>query len=109
MFREQLGLLAIPVALRIPSEGAVTRTEWRRAQIWKSRFGAQAVVTARHVRNAYMFARSAGSACLPRGAGHIGKDDARKVVLTFDGRNVDLNIVGADGFVRLLHGETKTN
>jgi hypothetical protein len=39
----------------------------------------------------------------------IGKDDARKVVLTFEGRNVDLNIEGADGFIRLLHGETKTN
>jgi hypothetical protein len=43
---------------------------------------------------------------LTRGAGHIGKDDARKVVLTFEGRNADLNIEGADGFIRLLHGET---
>jgi CubicO group peptidase (beta-lactamase class C family) len=36
----------------------------------------------------------------------LGNDDARKVVLTFEGRNVDLNIEGADGFIRLLHGET---
>ena len=41
-----------------------------------------------------------------RGAGHIGKDDARKVVLTFEGRNVDLNIEGADGFIRMLDDET---
>ena len=41
-----------------------------------------------------------------RGAGHIGKDDGRKVVLTFEGRNVDLNIEGADGFIRLLDDET---
>lgn len=36
----------------------------------------------------------------------LGNDVARKVVLTFEGRNVDLNIEGADGFIRLLHGET---
>ena len=52
-----------------------------------------------------MFARSARATCLPRGAGHIWKDDARKVVLTFEGRNVDLKIEGADGFIKLLHGE----
>ena len=33
------------------------------------------------------------------------KDDARKVVLTFEGGKVDLNIEGAYGFIRLLHGE----
>jgi hypothetical protein len=53
-----------------------------------------------------MCARSAGAVCLPHGAGPIGKDDARKVVLTFEGRNVDLKIESADGFIRLLHGET---
>jgi len=37
----------------------------------------------------------------------MGKDDARKVVLTFEGRNVDLNIEGADGFIMLLHGENE--
>ena len=52
-----------------------------------------------------MIARSAGAACLPR-VGHIGKDDGRKVVLTFEGRNVDLNIEGADGFIRMLDDET---
>jgi hypothetical protein len=36
----------------------------------------------------------------------LGNDDPRKVLLTFEGRNVDLNIEGADGFIRLLHGET---
>jgi CubicO group peptidase (beta-lactamase class C family) len=37
----------------------------------------------------------------------LGNDDARKMVLTFEGMSVDLNIDGADGFITLLHGETK--
>ena len=37
----------------------------------------------------------------------LGNDDARKVVLTFEGTGVDLSVEGEDGFIRLLHGETK--
>jgi CubicO group peptidase (beta-lactamase class C family) len=37
----------------------------------------------------------------------LGGDDARKVVLTFEGTGVDLSIEGPDGFITLLHGETR--
>jgi hypothetical protein len=37
----------------------------------------------------------------------LGNDNAHRVVLTFEGMSVDLNIDGADGFITLLHGETK--
>jgi CubicO group peptidase (beta-lactamase class C family) len=37
----------------------------------------------------------------------LGGDDARKVVLTFEGTGVELSIEGPDGFITLLHGETK--
>lgn len=37
----------------------------------------------------------------------LGNDDARKVVLTFEGTGVDLSVEDADGSMTLLHGETK--
>jgi hypothetical protein len=42
--------------------------------------------------------------------GHIqtlGNDDAREVILTFEGTGVDLSVEDADGSMTLLHGETK--
>jgi len=36
----------------------------------------------------------------------LGNDDAREVVLTFEGRDLNLSIESEDGFIRLLHGQS---